>query len=103
MGVAPVLLFFGNACRYMMLEDLMNSMTEQQHVDVVEFLTTLKSERASQWLPARDSCQHGCALQVRILFRNGIGFDRQNLNFLLAGWRLEQLDTISIDSRSRTA
>jgi len=32
----------------MMPEDLMNSMTEQQLVDVVEFLTTLKTERASK-------------------------------------------------------
>ncbi|PYT27987.1 MAG: hypothetical protein DMG57_16430 [Acidobacteria bacterium] len=32
----------------MMPEDLMNSMTEQQLVDVIEFLTTLKSERASK-------------------------------------------------------
>jgi len=47
-GRGPSASIFGNACRHMMLEDLMNSMTEQQLVDVVEFLTTLKSERAAK-------------------------------------------------------
>ena len=32
----------------MMPDDLMNSVTKQQLMDVVEFLTTLKSERASK-------------------------------------------------------
>ena len=32
----------------MMPDDLMNSVTKQQLMDVVEFLTTLKTERASK-------------------------------------------------------
>jgi len=37
------------------------------------------------------------------LFRNGIGFDRQNSNFLLSDWRFVRWDIDSTDSRSRRA